>query len=138
MEGHVHVSVTTHSVYDGGEDRLVFTGNGILKRTEDGWHLRYPAKGEDGSPAASDVALHGTTAAVRNITGGYTLPLDPAQQTLTHIPTAAGILPISVVTEELNWALEDTASGRIQMHYKLLAMHQTLSDLRVSIHLTNK
>lgn len=138
MEGHVHVTVTTRSVYDGGEDLLVFTGNGLLKRTETGWRLRYSAKGEDGSPAASDVELHGTTAAVRNITGGYTLPLDPAQETCAQIPTAAGALHMAVVTEQLNWALEEETSGHINMHYKLLAMQQTLSDLHVSIHLTNK
>ena len=138
MEGHVHVNVITCSFYDGGEDRLVFVGNGLLKRSDTGWHLRYTAKGEDGSPAASDVEVSGVTAAVRNITGGYTLHLDSTQQTLTHIPTAAGTLPITVVTKKLNWALEGETAGSIQMHYQLLAQRQILSEMHVSIQLTNK
>lgn len=138
MEGHVRVSVTTRSIYDGGEDLLVFTGNGLLKRTDTGWHLRYTAKGEDGSPAASDVTLHGTTAVVRNITGGYTLELMKGKQMKTQIPTAAGELPINVVTRELDWALEGENTGSIHMHYQLLAQRQLLSEMHVSIQLTNK
>ncbi len=138
MEGHVNVIVTTCSRYDGGEDVLVFTGSGLLKRTQTGWRLRYSAKGEDGSPAASDVELRDGCATVRNITGGYTLQLDPASPSAARIPTEVGALTMSVVTEKLNWALEGESSGRIHMHYKLLALQQTLSDLRVSIHLTNK
>lgn len=138
MEEHVRVSVTTRSIYDGGEDLLVFTGSGLLKRTADGWRLRYSAKGEDGSPSASDIELCGHRAAVRNITGGYTLQLDPTQQTLAQIPTAAGMLHMTVITEQLIWALEGEASGDINMHYKLLAQQQILSDLHVSIHLINK
>lgn len=138
MEGHVCVTVTTRSLYDGGEDVLVFTGSGLLKRTETGWHLRYTAKGEDGSPSASDVELHGSSAAVRNITGGYTLQLVRGGQAKTRIPTAAGELPITVVTKELNWALEEETSGSIQMHYQLLAQRQLLSEMHVSMQLTNK
>ena len=69
MEGHVNVTLLSRSRYEGGEDVLAFAGNGLLKRTDDGWHLRYIAASQDGSRMASDVRLENGTATVRNITG---------------------------------------------------------------------
>ena len=127
MEGRVNVTVCSRSRYEGGEDVLVFIGSGLLKRTDEGWRLRYTAAAEDGSRVASDIALHDGCAAVRNMTnGGYTMQLDPASPTAARIPTAVGALTMQVVTEKLNWSLDAEASGRINMRYKLLALQQTL------------
>ena len=59
MEGHVNVTLLSRSRYDGGEDVLAFAGNGLLKRVEDGWHLRYTASAQEGSRMASDIRLAG-------------------------------------------------------------------------------
>lgn len=137
MEGHVNVTLLSRSRYDGGEDVLAFAGNGLLKRVEDGWHLRYTASAQDGSRMASDIRLAGETALVRNITGDYTLILDPQKTTQARIPTQVGALTMEVTTRCLDWQLEE-APGRIKMEYTLMAMGQTLSDLHLTIYLTYK
>lgn len=137
MEGHVNVTLLSRSRYEGGEDVLAFAGNGLLKRTDDGWHLRYTAASQDGSRMASDVRLENGTATVRNITGDYTLTLDPREKTQARIPTQVGTLTMAVTTRQLDWQLEETP-GRIIMDYTLMALGQTLSDLHLTIHLTYK
>ena len=137
MEGHVNVTVLSRSRYEGGEDVLAFAGNGLLKRTERGWHLRYTASSQDGSHMASDVRLEDGRATVRNITGDYTLILDPRETTQARIPTQLGALTMAVTTRGLDWQLEE-APGRIMMDYTLTALGQTLSDLHLTAYLTYK
>ena len=137
MEGHVNVTVLSRSRYEGGEDVLAFAGNGLLKRTENGWHLRYTASSQDGSHMASDVRLENGRATVRNITGDYTLILDPGETTQARIPTQLGALTMAVTTRGLDWQLEE-APGRIMMDYTLTALGQTLSDLHLTVYLTYK
>ena len=137
MEGHVNVTVLSRSRYEGGEDVLAFAGNGLLKRTERGWHLRYTASSQDGSHMASDVRLEDGRATVRNITGDYTLILDPRETTQARIPTQLGALTMAVTTRGLDWQLEE-APGRIMMDYTLTALGQTLSDLHLTVYLTYK
>ena len=137
MEGHVNVTVLSRSRYEGGEDVLAFAGNGLLKRTESGWHLRYTASSQDGSHMASDVRLEDGRATVRNITGDYTLILDPRETTQARIPTQLGALTMAVTTRGLDWQLEE-APGRIMMDYTLTALGQTLSDLHLTVYLTYK
>ena len=137
MEGHVNVTVLSRSRYEGGEDVLAFAGNGLLKRTERGWHLRYTASSQDGSHMASDVRLEEGRATVRNITGDYTLLLDPRETTQARIPTQLGVLTMAVTTRGLDWQLEE-APGRIMMDYTLTALGQTLSDLHLTVYLTYK
>ena len=137
MEGHVNVTVLSRSRYEGGEDVLAFAGNGLLKRTENGWHLRYTASSQDGSHMASDVRLEDGRATVRNITGDYTLILDPRETTQARIPTQLGALTMAVTTRGLDWQLEE-APGRIMMDYTLTALGQTLSDLHLTVYLTYK
>ena len=137
MEGHVNVTVLSRSRYEGGEDVLAFAGNGLLKRTENGWHLRYTASSQDGSHMASDVRLEDGRATVRNITGDYTLILDPRETTQARIPTQLGALTMAVTTRGLDWQLEE-APGRIIMDYTLTALGQTLSDLHLTVYLTYK
>ena len=137
MEGHVKVTLLSRSRYDGGEDVLSFAGNGLLKRTDGGWHLRYTASSPDGSHMASDLRLEEGVAVLRNITGDYTLTLDPKEKTQARIPTSAGTLTMAVGTRQLDWQLEE-APGRIIMDYTLMAMGQTLSDLHLTIYLTYK
>ncbi|MBE6918443.1 MAG: DUF1934 domain-containing protein [Ruminococcaceae bacterium] len=137
MEGHVNVTVLSRSRYEGGEDVLAFAGNGLLKRTERGWHLRYTASSQDGSHMASDVRLEDGRATVRNITGDYTLLLDPRETTQARIPTQLGALTMAVTTRGLDWQLEE-APGRIMMDYTLTALGQTLSDLHLTVYLTYK
>ena len=137
MEGHVNVTVLSRSRYEGGEDVLAFAGNGLLKRTESGWHLRYTASSQDGSHMASDVRLEDGRATVRNITGDYTLLLDPKETTQARIPTQLGALTMAVTTRGLDWQLEE-APGRIMMDYTLTALGQTLSDLHLTVYLTYK
>ena len=137
MEGHVNVTVLSRSRYEGGEDVLAFAGNGLLKRTERGWHLRYTASSQDGNHMASDVRLEDGRATVRNITGDYTLLLDPKGTTQARIPTQLGALTMAVTTRGLDWQLEE-APGRIMMDYTLTALGQTLSDLHLTVYLTYK
>ena len=137
MEGHVNVTLLSRSRYDGGEDVLAFAGNGLLKRTESGWHLRYTASSQDGSRMASDIRLEGARAVVRNITGDYTITLDKNEKTQARIPTQMGMLTMAVDTRQLDWQLEE-APGRMIMDYTLMAMGQTLSDLHLTIYLTHK
>ena len=137
MEGHVKVTLLSRSRYDGGEDVLSFAGNGLLKRTDGGWQLRYTASSPDGSHMASDLRLEEGVAVLRNITGDYTLTLDPKEKTQARIPTSAGTLTMAVGTRQLDWQLEE-APGRIIMDYTLMAMGQTLSDLHLTIYLTYK
>lgn len=135
MDGHVKVTILSRSHYEGGEDTLAFSGNGLLKPTDIGWHLRYTASSSDGSHMASDLRLEEGTAILRNITGNYTLTLNPQKKTESRIPTSAGTLTIAVATQHLNWQLEESP-GRITMDYTLMAMGQTLSDLHLTIYLT--
>ena len=137
MEGHVNVMLLSRSRYEGGEDTLTFAGNGLLKRTESGWHLRYTAASQDGSHMASDIRLEGDRAVVRNITGDYTITLDKNEKTQARIPTQMGVLTMEVDTRQLDWQLEE-APGRMIMDYTLMAMGQTLSDLHLTIYLTHK
>ena len=137
MEGHVNVTLLSRSRYDGGEDVLSFAGNGLLKRTDGGWYLRYTASSPDGSHMASDLRLEEGVAVLRNITGDYTLTLDPKEKTQARIPTSVGTLTMAVGTRQLDWQLEE-APGRIIMDYTLMAMGQTLSDLHLTIYLTYK
>ena len=136
MEGHVTVTLLSRSRYEGGEDVLAFAGNGLLKRTERGWHLRYTASSQDGSHMASDLRLEDGAATLRNITGDYTLTLDPKQKTATRIPTPVAALTMEVNTRQLEWQLED-APGRIIMDYALTALGQTVSDLHLTVYLTD-
>ena len=135
MDGHVKVTLLSRSRYEGGEDILTFAGNGLLKRTESGWHLRYPAASQDGSRMASDIRLEGVRAVVRNITGDYTITLDKKEETSARIPTQMGTLTMTVATRQLEWQLEE-APGHMTMDYTLMAMGQTLSDLHLTIYLT--
>ena len=137
MEGHVKITLLSRSRYQGGEDVLAFAGNGLLKKEEQGWRLRYTAAAQDGSHMASDVRLEGGTAVLRNITGGYTLTLDPRKKTQARIPTEMGALTMEVTTRCLDWQLEE-APGRIIMDYTLTALGQTLSDLHLTVYLTYK
>lgn len=137
MEGHVTVTLLSRSRYEGGEDLLHFEGNGLLKRESGGWHLRYTASAKDGSRMASDLRLEGGIATLRNITGNYTLTLDPRQVTQARIPTQAGTLSIAVKTRQVDWQLEE-APGRIVMDYTLMTMGQTMSDLHLTVYLTDK
>lgn len=137
MEGHVNITLLSRSRYEGGEDVLAFAGNGLLKATKDGWHLRYTAAAQNGSRMASDVRLEGGCAVVRNITGDYTLTLDPRAGTQARIPTSVGTLTMAVHTRRLDWQLDRTP-GHITMDYTLMALGQTLSDLQLTIHLTYK
>ena len=137
MEGHVNVTLLSRSRYDGGEDVLAFSGNGLLKRTESGWHLRYTASSQDGSHMASDLRLEDGRATLRNITGDYTLTLDPNQRTEARIPTQVATLTMAVTTRHLEWHLEE-APGRIIMDYTLTALGQTVSDLHLMVYLTHK
>ena len=137
MERHVTVTLVSRSRYEGGEDLLHFEGNGLLKREKGGWHLRYTASARDGSRMASDLCLADGVAALRNITGGYTLTLDPRQVTRAQIPTQAGTLTMAVKTRQVDWQLEE-APGRIMMDYTLMALGQTVSDLHLTVYLTDK
>jgi uncharacterized beta-barrel protein YwiB (DUF1934 family) len=137
MEGHVNVTLLSRSRYDGGEDVLAFAGSGLLKRTENGWHLRYTASSQDGSHMASDLRLEDGAATLRNITGDYTLTLDPKQKTEARIPTPVATLTMAVTTRPLEWHLEE-APGRIIMDYTLTALGQTVSDLHLMVYLTHK
>ena len=135
MEGHVNVTLLSRSRYDGGEDVLAFAGSGLLKRTENGWHLRYTASSQDGSHMASDLRLEDGAATLRNITGDYTMTLDEKKTTQARIPTAMGALTMDVHTRSLTWRLEETP-GRIIMDYTLTALGQTVSDLHLTVYLT--
>ena len=137
MEGHVNVTLLSRSRYEGGEDVLSFAGNGLLKRAENGWHLRYTAASPDGSHMASDIRLEGQRAVVRNITGDYTITLDKSEKTQARIPTQMGVLTMAVNTRQLEWQLEE-APGRMIMDYTLMAMGQTVSDLHLTIYVTYK
>lgn len=137
MEGHVNITLLSLSRYNGDSDLLTFSGNGLLKRTQNGWHLRYTAGAPDGSRMASDIRLENGIAIIRNITGNYSLTLDPQEDTQSRIPTSAGTLTMAVHTRTLDWQL-DTAPGRIIMSYTLMSLGQTLSDLHLTIHLRDK
>ena len=137
MEGHVNVTLLSRSRYDGGEDVLAFAGSGLLKRTENGWHLRYTASSQDGSHMASDLRLADGVGILRNITGDYTLTLDPRKTTEARIPTPMATLTMAVNTRHLEWHLEE-APGRIIMDYTLTALGQTVSDLHLMVYLTHK
>ena len=137
MEGHVNVTLLSRSRYDGGEDVLAFAGSGLLKRMENGWHLRYTASSQDGSHMASDLRLEDGAATLRNITGDYTLTLDPNQKTEARIPTSVATLTMAVTTRQLEWHLEE-APGCIIMDYTLTALGQTVSDLHLMVYLTHK
>ena len=135
MEGHVNVTILSLSRYEGGEDRLAFAGKGLLRRQGEGWHLRYTAASPDGSHLATDLRLENGVAALRNITGDYTMTLDKEATTQARIPTAMGALTMDVHTRSLDWQLED-APGRIIMDYTLTALGQTVSDLHLTVYLT--
>ena len=137
MEGHVTVTLLSRSRYEGGEDLLHFEGNGLLKKENSGWHLRYTASARDGSRMASDLRLAEGVATLRNITGDYTLTLDPRRETQTQIPTQAGTLTMAVKTRQVDWQL-NKAPGRITMDYTLMALGQTVSDLHLTVYLTEK
>ena len=137
MEGHVKVTVVSRSRYHGGEDVLVFAGAGLLRKEEDNWHLRYTAKSDAGETMGSDILLSAGGAAVRNITAGYTLKLTTEETTESRIPTPLGSLGVNVATRRLGWQLE-TAPGRIDMDYTLMALNETLSDVQLTIHLTHE
>ena len=137
MEGHVKITLLSRSRYEGGEDVLAFAGNGLLKRTDAGWHLRYTAASQDGSRMASDLRLEDGVVTLHNITGEYTLTLDTRQVTQTRIPTQAGTLTMAVKTRQVDWQLQE-APGRIVMDYTLMAMGQTVSDLHLTVYLTYK
>lgn len=131
MEEHVVVTVRSTSRYEGGEETAVFHGRGLLRRQEGAWRLRYTASTPEGGRLASEVRLEGDCAFLQTLgPEGYTLPLDLHQTTTARIPTAAGILPITVHTRHLRWD-EDG----IQMAYTLLAGKETLSQLEVAIQL---
>ena len=137
MEGHVKITLLSRSRYEGGEDVLAFAGNGLLKRTDAGWHLRYTAASQDGSRMASDLRLEDGVVTLHNITGEYTLTLDARQATQARIPTQAGTLTMAVKTRQVDWQLQE-APGRIVMDYTLMAMGQTVSDLHLTVYLTYK
>lgn len=137
MEGHVKITLLSRSRYEGGEDVLAFAGNGLLKRTDAGWHLRYTAASQDGSRMASDLRLEDGVVTLHNITGEYTLTLDTRQVTQARIPTQAGTLTMAVKTRQVDWQLQE-APGRIVMDYTLMALGQTVSDLHLTVYLTYK
>lgn len=137
MEGHVNITVVSRSRYHGGEDVLVFTGTGLLRKEEDNWHLRYTAANDSGERMGSDILLHSDGATVRNITAHYTLVLTTASVTESRIPTQLGSIGVEVTTRRLDWQL-DTAPGQVHMDYTLMALGQTLSDLQLTIYLTKQ
>ncbi len=138
MEGHIKVTVVSRSRYEGGEEEMTFKGNGLLKMTEQGFHLRYTAADESGVKTASDVTAENGAVRLRIVgENGYTLWLDPDRPTDNPIPTEAGRLSIRAVTQRLDWQMDD-AQGELTMDYTLLTQGITLSSMCVSIQMRNE
>ncbi len=137
MGRHVHVAVVSRSHFDGGTDTLTYSGSGLLRREEGGWHLRYTAHGEDGSALASDVQLCQGYALLRNIGAGYTLRLEVGREEEICLPTPQGELALQVRAHSLAWQVEQPA-GEIHMDYTLSTAGEPLSRLELTIQLRDR
>lgn len=141
MEGNVKVKVISCSMYHGGAEKLHFSGNGALDRTDYGWELFYRAVEDDDhrNGIRSEVRIEAESgrALVKNGDAGYGLLLDPTQQTGVRMRTDVGELLLQVQAKQVQWELDDLEEGTIRLEYTLLAKGQPVSDLSVTILLTD-
>ena len=115
MERHMLVKVISRSRYDDGSECMTFTGKGLLRRTEQGFRLRYAASDESGAKTASDVTVENGAESTTAVTARLSTAFDIAYPELKVIYTAD---PSG--NSELT-ALESIAPGDSQTAYVQLA-----------------
>lgn len=134
MEERVLIRVSSHSRYDGGEDRLQMQGSGLLRRSANGWTLDYQAAGEDGQSLSSRIRLSGQPPQAilwNRGAEGYTLTLRPGHDTRLSLPSG---LALTVRTTALSFAPPEP-DGCIRCAYTLLAGEQRFNELLLEIHI---
>ena len=119
----------------GGRQELRQKGRALLKRENNGWHLRYTAADESGQRSAGDIRLQGTAVAVRSITGGYTLELEPGRTTALRLSAEGCAAALDIKTRRAFWDLESESQGRIELDYVMLAAGETVSEISLRMQL---
>lgn len=116
----------------GAEDTLRFSGSGKMKKTPDGWLLRYAGSDGQGNAVASSLKLWDDRrrAVIRN--DSYHLTLDTEAEVPLCLPSPGGMLTLTAVTRRLHWRL-DEADGEITLDYTLCQSGAAAADLRLTM-----
>ncbi len=135
MEGHINVMIRSVITAQGEREEMCQTGRGLLRHDEDGYHLRYSAIDETGQRSNNAVRMTGEGITVHNTSAGYTLQLNPEQDTVLRLRAGGAVLEMGIITRRVRWTLEGEEQGTIEMDYTMLSGGTPVSDvcLRIQI-----
>ena len=131
-----HFTFTLTSVTSAGEisDTLRFTGSGRMKKTPDGWLLRYTGSDGAGNGVTSSLKLwdDGCRAVILN--DAYHLPLDAEAERDVVLPGPGGTLAFTAVTRRLFWRMGEH-DGEITLDYTLCQGGSSAGDMHLTMDL---
>ena len=135
MEGKTELLIKSTAADAGGRHEICRQGRGLLRKEENGWHLRCTARDESGGRSGWDIRLRDSAVTVRSMTGGYTMDLEPGRTTAMRLSAGGQDLTMEIETHSIRWALDDENRGRIELNYTMCAAGEKLSDISLQIQL---
>lgn len=125
------VSVTSAG---GISDTLRFTGSGRMKKTPDGWLLRYTGSDEDGNAVTSSLKLWDDGRRAVIINDAYHLTLDAEAEVELVLPGPGGTFALTAVTRRLFWRMGEH-EGEITLDYTLCQAGSPAGDMHLTMDL---
>lgn len=127
---------TLTSVTSAGEisDTLRFTGSGRMKKTADGWLLRYTGSDGAGNGVTSSLKLWDDGRRAVIINDAYHLTLDAEAEVELVLPGPGGTLALTAVTRRLFWRMGEH-DGEITLDYTLCQGGSSAADMHLTMDL---
>ena len=125
------VSVTSAG---GISDTLRFTGSGKMKKTPDGWLLRYTGSDGAGNGVTSSLKLWDDGRRAVVINDAYHLTLDAEAEVEIALPAPGGTLALTAVTRRLFWRMGER-DGEITLDYTLCQGGSPAADMHLTMEL---
>lgn len=131
-----HFTFTLTSVTSAGglSDTLRFTGSGRMKKTADGWLLRYTGSDRAGNGVTSSLKLWEDGRRAVIINDAYLLTLDAEADTDIVLPAPGGTLSLTAVTRRLSWRIGER-DGEITLDYTLCQGGSPAADMHLTMDL---
>ena len=129
-----HFTFTLTSVTSAGEisDTLRFTGSGRMKKTADGWLLRYTGSDGAGNAVTSSLKLWDDGRRAVVINDAYHLTLDAEAEVDIALPAPGGTLALTAVTRRLSWRIGER-DGEIILDYTLCQGGSSAADMHLTM-----
>ena len=131
---HFTFTLTSVTSAGGSSDTLRFTGSGRMKKTADGWLLRYTGSDRAGNSVTSSLKLWDDGRRAVIINDAYLLTLDAEADTDVALPAPGGTLALTAVTRRLFWRLGED-DGEITLDYTLCQAGSPAGDMHLTMDL---